>query len=368
MAVDRRVLVVVAVVLAALTPAVIAFVADDDGPTSGPPFDPRSTDDDGTRAFVRVLEEVGIEVEVRPADVDPGDATVVLFEDLFLDDERADLLDWVRGGGDLVALDPFSRLARRMRPVGAGAGALDADAPCELPGLSRVRDVDLSASLVVVPGLDDLRCLAVDDEVLVVERQLDAGTITTAGVRSLLVNRSIGDRDHAAVAVGLVGSAERVVVLDAAAPGSGDRSLLDLLPSGVVLAIVQLLAVAVVEMIRRSRRLGRVLPDEAGIIGPAVAPLDAAARLRARSGDRDGALGDLRRDLAHHLGVDDLAAAPDYVVARLARDAEVPLQLARAATAPSVTPDDATLVEQGAALAAMTDVAARTRLPEEIRP
>ena len=366
MAVDRRVLVVVAVVLAVLTPAVVAFLADDGDPRSGPPFDPRSTDDDGTRGFVRLLEEVGIEVEVRPADVAAGERTVVVFDDRLLTAERAELRRWVRDGGDVVVLDPFSTLGRPMRPAAVTA-ELDPDAACGLPALAGVDDVDLANALLVDARTDDLGCLTVDDRFLVVRRQVGAGTITTAGVRVQLTNQFIAERDHAAIAVGLVGSADRVVVLDAAAPGVGDRSLVDPLPAGVVLAIVQLLIVALVEMLRRSRRLGRVLPDEPGIIGPATAPLDAAARLRSRSADRDGALADLRLDLAHHLGADDLGAVPEYVIARLARDAEVPLQLARAAAAATPAPDDATLVERGAALAAMTDVAARSRLHEEMR-
>ncbi|MEM8903129.1 MAG: hypothetical protein AAGF02_05460, partial [Actinomycetota bacterium] len=173
-------------------------------------------------------------------------------------------------------------------------------------------------------------------------------------------------RYPAALGRGAGGSPVGVGGLPAAAPGGGERGLVDLLPAGVILAFVQLLLVGAVEMIRRARRLGRLLPDEPGIIGDATAPLDAAAAFRARSEDRDGALADLRGELAHRLGVDHLGDAPDFVVAGLARDAGIDLGVARrSVTVAPVTSDDE-LLELASAVTAMTDVATRSRLPEEI--
>lgn len=376
---DRRVLVVVAVVLAVLTPALIAFIADDDGPTGGPPYDPRSTADDGTRAFVRVLEEIGVDVEVIAPGVDPGDRTTVVFVDLLGFDATRSLGDWVRAGNELVVLDPFSPLGRSTFPLAAPSpqGAIDLDpgppeielldVPCDLPALGAIEELGPGPAEAVRPSSGDLGCLFTADGPLVTVHAAGDGTITTAGVRDLITNSSLARSDHAALAVGLVGDASRVAVLDTAAPGGGDRSLLDLLPTGVVLAIVQLLVVAVVEMARRSRRHGRVLPEEPGIIGSASAPIEAAARVRARAGDRGGAIDDLRRDLARALGHDDLADVPGHVVATLAREAGVGLDDARRAVAPPSVHDDATLVELATTLADLTTVATRSSLPEEIR-
>ncbi|MEM8905913.1 MAG: DUF4350 domain-containing protein, partial [Actinomycetota bacterium] len=224
---DRRTLVVIVVLLAALAPVVVAFLADDGGPTGGPPFDPRSTDPDGTRAFVGVLEETGIDVEVRAATVDPGGATVVVFVDLFGGDERRALRDWVRDGGRLIMLDPFSPLGRPMR-VPDDPEALEPDATCDIPALAAVTEVDLGRVEVVDRAADDAACPRFEEGALVVEQAFGDGTVVTAGIGRLLVNDAIARRDHAALGIGAVGPTDRVLVLDAAAPGGGDRGLVAL--------------------------------------------------------------------------------------------------------------------------------------------
>ena len=360
---------VVAAGLAVLVVVALVWLVRPSG--DGVPLDPRGTGPTGTAAMLRLADELGADVAVggAPAEGAPGQTIVVLVDRLD-DATRDQVAAEVRGGARLVLFDPGSPL----NPVPITGelftdtlGVLGREPACDL--LAGVADRVESARWVVLdpPADATATCFPVGDGNGLVSVPMGRGEVVVTGAVDALVNRQLGEADHAQLAAALLapdGTGQVTVVWDASV--GGDTPLLSLLPDGVVQALWLLAAAAAVLALARARRHGPPVAERLPVRVPASELALAIGDLLGRGGHRDAAVRRLREDLrvevarALHVPAD---TPPDVLVEllvdRLVDDALDP-EGVRTALLDGPVPDDAALV---AVTAALARVRARVRRP-----
>ena len=334
--------------------------------SEGPPLDPASTEELGTRALVVLLEELGATVDITSSV--PGvqhDTALVLVDDL--GDVQADAVrQWVRSGGTLVVADPRSDLIPAAPRRGATPGPFDVDEDdtlprrCELPALRDVAFVDPSNGVLfeVPPG--GTGCFTRGGAHFVVAVPLGDGTVVGVGGAATFVNSVIGRADNAALAASLLAPSDgtRVAFLRPPPPGGGQRTLWDLVSDRVKGSLWQLGIAFVVLVLWRARRLGRPVaePRPAELAGSEL--VVAVGNLLQVAKRRDHAASLLRNDLRAHLAR-RLGLAPDApaeVIAELAaRRTGVDRARLEAALADRPVGDDAGLVALGQTVEAVRE-------------
>ncbi len=229
----------------------------------GPPLDPDSTGDLGTRGLVLLLEEFDADLDFtsRPDEQD----VALLLSDRLDDLERQRLLEWVEGGGTLVVTDPGSPLSAQPGNDFFG-GLVDASIDagrCDEPALAALNRVDPGGGIpyVVFPG--DRSCFGDGEEAFVVVGDRREGTVVSIGGAAAFTNGGLGSEDNAALAVSLLAPAPgtRVAFLEPPEVGTGDQTLSDLVAPGIKLALVQLGIAFVVYALWRAIRLGRPVAE-----------------------------------------------------------------------------------------------------------
>lgn len=302
-----------------------AIVIAQPEPSGGVPLDPASTAGDGTKALVEVLDELGADVTVSARLPEREDVALLLTDDLD-GRRRSKLRRWVDDGGTLVVTDPRSRFA--PEPVGnTSVGLLQTPLrkACDLPALADVQRVTAPSSTTYETPAGATGCFERRDGHWMVVREQGDGIVVALGGPGFLVNGGLGRNDNALLAAALLApqAGTGVAFLQPAAPGSGDSGLLDLIPTRVRLALLQLGLAFGVVVAWRARRLGRPVVEEQPVAVPgselvvAVGNLLQQTRARRRAAFvlREG----LRRDLAERLGLprgaDDHALA-DAAAAR----------------------------------------------------
>ncbi len=225
---------------------------------TGPPLDPRSTDADGARAAVLLLQSERVDVAVSgvPAPGEVG-TLVVLVDDL--DGEQwKDVARFAEGGGDVVVADVTSPLAS---PRAQQVTGTDIIGSCEIPGFEAVASIDVPVAWVFERG--DRSCLEVDVGPIVVERRLGEGRVLSVGTAQPWRNDRLVVADHAAlvVATGRWGSPP-VRILDPRPVGTGTSDLTDLVASWVWAGLAQLGVAAALYALWRGTRLGRPIAEE----------------------------------------------------------------------------------------------------------
>ncbi len=320
-------------VLCLVTAAIgIAAVIGPD-PNPGPPLDPSSTAPDGARAVVETLAALGADVSVQPGAPDATRRTALILEDTMLDADRSATSRWVAAGGTLVVADPYSALnpadLGRLRSPGLLTPALERG--CAVAALREVRQVDTGTVTRLHGPPGSTSCFSSGGSqrpsdrsggpdpgawlVIVTEGR---GTIVALGGPDAFTNARLGRADNAVLAAALLAPrpGARVAVLGPRPPGTGTRTLTDLVAPRVRLALVQLALAFVVVVAWRSRRLGRPVVESQPVelagseLVVAVGHLMQRARGRARASAilRE----DLRRTLAVRLGL-PAAATSDQV-------------------------------------------------------
>ncbi len=293
--------------------------------SDGPPYDPRSTSEDGTRAVVRLIEDLGGSVEIiqgAPASADAGDVALILVDryrsnDPDLDPDLADSLAaevltirrWVEQGGTLIVADPESQFnPSEARELHSGGTTCDIDA---LAGLTIDTDADDGSIFAVDYSStgDRQACFGSTGQAAVVVAQRGEGTSVAFGLRDLVTNQHLGTADHAQLAVALLvpSPGTRVVILDGPTFSTGTETLGDLVPSGVKWGL-GLAAVAFgFFALGRAFRHGRPVrePQLVEIAGSEL--VVAVGTMYERSRQVDSAAATLRQlaqdDLAHDLGL-----------------------------------------------------------------
>ena len=327
------------------------------GDDTGEPLDPRSTGPLGARALVVLLEELGADVSIGPAA--SGDVAVILVDELG-ETQKDELSDWVDGGGTLVVVDPFSDFAPALARSTGGlfeetSGDPDLLRPdCSLRAVEPVERLSAPGAAGYRLSRGAIGCFPVGDGYYLTARAEGEGTIVSLGGGGPLTNERIDEEDNAVLAAAVMGGrpGSTVTVVETGLPGSGNDSLLDLLPGSVRRGLWQLAATFAFLVAWRARRLGRPVEEPQPVPIPGSELVLATGHLLQQARRRDEAADmmrlQLRRELAVRYGV-PADAPPDQAIGVLVARG-VSNERAYAAIAPRPVPDDDELVALATAI------------------
>ncbi|GAC1332516.1 MAG: DUF4350 domain-containing protein [Mycobacteriales bacterium] len=295
-------------------------------------LDPESAAKVGSRALAVVLRDRGVDVERvgSPSELAgrPGVATTLFVP--FPDRLGPDGLGRVAalGAEQLVLVAPRQDVLDRLVPgvrVGASVSTRAREPVCELPQARRAGVADAGGTTyTAVPQAVLVSCYASGGEgsVVVVESDPTATpagrTVTVVGDGTAFTNARLGEVGNAALALGLLGRAERVLWLmpppgpDLAAAGDPKKpvALQTLLPSRLSLALVQLAVAVVLIALWRGRRLGPVISEPLPVIVRAAEAVEGRGRLYRAARSRDRAADALRSGIRSRL-LPPLGLPPD---------------------------------------------------------
>jgi hypothetical protein len=284
------VLVVLALVLTGLLVAVVSAT----GPRGF--LDPNASDPSGSHAIAQLLRDRGVAVRrvesVEAVVSHPATTVLVPFPEALSADELSRL---TTNAGELVVIGA----------TGAGldalAAAVTAGSPvpvegrrsvCGLPSATRAGDVTLGGTTYNPTGAADaIGCYASGGRATLL--RLPGQRLTLLGSGDLLTNGLLAERGNAALALGLLGSGRDVQWL-LPRPGArnvqGERSLGDLVPTALKLAVLQLFVAVGALALWRARRLGRVVVEPLPVVVRAAEAVEGRSRLyrAARARDRAG--------------------------------------------------------------------------------
>jgi hypothetical protein len=348
---------------AVLTVIAVVAIGRDDGERA---LDPRSHARLGTSALVALAGDLGADVAIddRLPDLSGGPAgatpdVIVVFSDL-LDERQRDVLEaWVDDGGRLVVTDPGSALV--PSPVASFTTVADLGAPaavgrCDVDALEGidVAGVEPRNGGVLYeaePSAD--ACLGGGPGVgYIVATERGAGTVVALGGSGLVVNAALAEGENAAVVGALIApeSGTDILVLEPvrlAAGSGGERTLADLVPSGVKRFVVMLGVAFVLYALWRARRLGRPVaePQPVAVAGSELVAAVGNLLDRTRSPAHAAELmrADLRRFLADHLGL-PAGTPPDLLATLAAERTGADEERLRFALGDATVTDDAGLV------------------------
>ncbi len=302
-------------------------------------LDPAAVDPNGSRAVAQVLGDLGVEVlDVRTtADAAASaQAATLLITDSTLptDSMLGQVLD--AGPRRIVLVGPLPGMPAFDRfAAGIEVGSVDGDDPvgpnCQLPEARR-------AGPATLPGIRyDARawsatgqaCYDGPDSAAVVV--LPAGParpeVVLLGSDHLLTNDGFAEQGNASLALGLLGSRDRLVwwrpiASDPALADQGGAGLGELLPSWVLPVIVQLGIAWLVTIGWRARRLGRLVVEPLPVVIRAGETTAGHGRLLASRHARDEAALHLRarasEQVRARLGL-PTGASPERVAAAAAQ-------------------------------------------------
>jgi hypothetical protein len=361
----RRGFVIVGVGLVLLVVVLLAVAPD--WRSSGPPFDPSSTDPDGAKAAVELAEALGAQVEVRSSVPDASTDVVLMFEDV-LDEQAAGRLQaWTEAGGRLVLADPYSVLTPLAEPVDVGifddTVTLEPDV-CEIPSIEGADAFEpvvspVPAFVFEVDG-GDQSCFGDEDRAALVAMDVGEGIGIAFGAPWAWTNEFLDEEGNAGLFAALVvpDPGVRVAVLvpgddgddlDQGEPGG----LADVLPDGALLAVAQLAVAFVVYALYRGRRLGMPVAEDPPVEVAGSELVRAVGSMRQRAGERDRAASSLRRSARLHLAARfglPSESDPETVAATVAARTGVHAERLRAALVDAALPDDGALRALGAEL------------------
>lgn len=282
-------------------------------PSSGLPLDPSSTSPSGTKAIVELIDELGGRVDVDRSLPDDGDDVTLLLVDTLDDEQRDQLEAWVDDGGRLILADPMSPLAPR-RAGTTSFGLVEATLPrrCDVAALADVRRVSAESSTTYRIPDGAVGCFQREESAWLVLQEQGDGMQVSLGGPGFLTNGPLREADNALLVAALLVPAEgsRVQFLRPPRPGeavNGDRTLSDLIPRSVKLAILQLAIAFAIVVLWRMRRLGKPVaePQEVTLAGSDL--VVAVGEMLQQSHSRAHALrlmiADVRRELCERLGV-----------------------------------------------------------------
>ena len=335
--------------------------------SQGAPLDPNGTGPQGAKALVLLLERYGAQVTVQPGVPGPDVGAAVVLRDQLDSRRRAAVAAWARAGGHLVVADPASPLqvgAPTQVTGGLAGHDLTLDGTCDLPGVRMVTQLAVGPSLLlrVPPGTAqptmcfDLGAADGEQASFLVSIPAGSGTVTGLGGAGVWINSRLDQRDSAALAVGLLAPVDgvHVDVLVASHPGSGNRSLLDLLSPRIKWALLEILVAYGLLVWWQGRRFGRPIPEAGPVQLAGSEIVVAVGELMARTGNRDAAARQLRAGalskLGSWLGLGPRASV-ETVADALAARRGIPAGRAVALLHDAPVADDAALVSLAQALA-----------------
>jgi len=311
------------------------------GRSTTTPLDPDSTEPDGAKALVLLLDDFAGRVDVFGKVPDSSTDVAVLLSDR-LESAAADALDrWVDAGGVLVVADPGSPFVPDISDIAVADPFASSD-QSEVPGVDR-GECDL-AGVEGFVGLQDVPSVVVDRSVeferagadascfgdavggYVVMHRVGRGAIVAVGGAAAFTNANLDTADNAVLAVALmvptahssVGVLRRSLRKPTTARpsgsgparrerrvGDGSRGLFDLMPDYLRWVALDLAAAWLVFVLARSRRLGSPVEETQPVAIAGNELVRARGRLL-RKVEKSATVGSLvagfRSDLAKSIG------------------------------------------------------------------
>lgn len=297
-------------------------------------LDPDSPAPGGSRAVARILEQQGVAVaRVTRADALAGrvaaGTTLLVTTTDFLGPDRLEQL----GGldADLVLVEPdaiaLGVLAPGVVPVGqVDARVADPGPDCTSPDAVAAGRALAGGVLYRAGAAISTTCYPDTDPTAGTAYSLVLGEqsghrVTVIGQSAVLTNEELARQGNAALALRLLGAHRSLVwyLPDPLDAGNAGPSLAELRPRWWTWVFWQLALAAVVAMLWRGRRLGRLVPEPLPVVVRAAETEEGRARLYQASRARDRAAATLRtatlRRLARRL--DAPAEATPNGVARM---------------------------------------------------
>ncbi|TDZ80428.1 hypothetical protein DE4585_00318 [Mycobacteroides salmoniphilum] len=290
-------------VLAALAGIVVTALLVTKTPRPEGYLDPDAVTQRGGHALAQLLRDRGVTVtrattisEVRDA-MRPGSQLMVL-DNGNITDEILDVL--VELPGDRLLLTPFSatreRLASQVR-ITSYQGDEIAEPHCDLREAQRAGVIQTYIGptyTFTTPGPGQVSCYAGT----LVRYQDGNHTITVLGDDTPLTNLQLAKQGNAALAMNLAGRSSHLVWYVPERPKVGTsaqpKSMGDLIPDQVSMAIWQLCIVVLLLAIWRGRRLGPVVAEKLPVIVRASETTEGRGRLYRSRRARDLASDSLR--------------------------------------------------------------------------
>jgi Domain of unknown function (DUF4350) len=351
-------LVVAAIVLVALVTALI------ESRSHGGYLDPESAAPDGAMAIRVLLEQQGVQVTVArstgTATTAAGGSTLVVASSNLLSAGQLAELSGT-ASSDLVLLDPspdvLRQLAPELEPIGSVATATRAPV-CALDAAQRAGPAVTGGSTFqsIAAGVGGVQLCYPDNGAATLARITgsDGRTVTVLGSGTTFTNALLGNEGNAALALNLLGQHQQLTWYVATPEvGSGGASASQLLPTWVLIALVQLALAVLALAFWRGRRLGPVVVEPLPVVVRAAEATEGRARLYRRSGARDLAALHLRAAAIARLtplvGLDRGASPAEVCSAISAHSGWQPADVA-ALMYGSAPPDDQALVRLASGL------------------
>ncbi|SHK05061.1 protein of unknown function [Pseudonocardia thermophila] len=314
-------LLAVAVVVAALSPR-----------TNRGVLDPQSPAQQGSMALATLLRERGVTVEEARTsadlhDVGRGATVLVPFPERL---SRIQLDALAATEADLVLLAPSDGQLEVLAPgvtVDSRTGSeIPMPAACLLPAAVAAGPAVTGAVTYRAPR-DAITCYP-DEHGAAALVQVRAGgrTVVVLGGDDAFTNADLADEGNAALAMNLLGAHPRLVWFRAVPEGvpvDEQRSLTELLPEGWVWATYMGWVTALLAVLWRARRLGRVVVEPLPVAVRAAEAVEGRARLYRRARAR-GHAAEVLRDAARNrlatlVGTGDRTGMVAAVAARTGR-------------------------------------------------
>jgi hypothetical protein len=314
----------------------------------GRPLDPRSSLHDGSKALARLLAGYGAPVtatsSLATAVADGHDAAVLVTDP---DDySSAQLGRLAAASARLVLVQPDTRAAAAVSPsLQPDPSASVSDEPaCADPGARAAGRVTLPDDAVAYLGSGFTSCYR---GALVTSPRL-----AVLGSPALLRDDHLADDGVAALDINAITDSRRLTSVvwllpGSDAAGSGPASIWDLFPGGAYRVFWWLIAIGVLVVLWRARRLGGVVTEPLPVVVRSAEVVEGHGRLYARAGARDRAAAALRSATVHRLGARlnlPRGTPPDQVAAVVAPQVGRPVADVTAVLAGPPPSDDAGLL------------------------
>ncbi|MFJ9727153.1 DUF4350 domain-containing protein [Streptomyces sp. NPDC101209] len=275
-------------------------------------LDPRSVDPYGSRAVAEILADHGVTTRVvttlagARAAARPNTTLLVAVPDRLTQRQQSALHAAIAGsGGRTVLVAPGSSSVEKLVPGVTADPATSFDstlAPdCGLPAAQRAGNADTGGIRYTTTHLDAAKCYRSERlaTLLRIPQASGKGDTIVLGAPDILLNDRLDKQGNASLALQLLGSRPHLVwylpsLSDSSATDGGEKSFLDLLPSGWLWGTLQLFIAAALAALWRARRLGPLVPEKLPVAIRASETVEGRARLYRKANARDRAATALR--------------------------------------------------------------------------
>lgn len=265
-------------------------------------LDPSSYTPAGSRAVAELLRERGVQVDRADTldavvAADRTDTTVVVPFPQGLARSEVEVLAGLAAPLVVIGAEqPVLDVLDAPVDVGAPAAVERRQPACSLPVAERAGDVDLGGPTYEAQGVPAVGCYATSGRATLLV--LPSQGLTLLGDGRPFTNERLDDRGNAALALGLLGQANRVVWLvprpGRPLPEGEQPPLSSLIADEIKAGALWLVVVLAVLALWRARRLGRVVEEPLPVVVRAAEAVEGRSRLYRAAGARGSAAEALR--------------------------------------------------------------------------